>query len=116
MDAMINGRTPEEIKTALKVCPEVVIDDCPLCPYTLSFTCRDNVMLDALALIERLESERDAALAKVPMVHAEWILKHIGVGHYWQCSACHTNPCIYVTENTKFCPNCGARMDGEADV
>ena len=51
----------------------------------------------------------------VPVAHGEWLLKHIGVGHYWECSVCHTNPCIYVTEHTKFCPNCGARMDGGAD-
>lgn len=46
-----------------------------------------------------------------PVVHGEWLLKHIGVGHYWECSVCHTNPCIYVTQDTKFCPNCGAKMD-----
>lgn len=63
MGELINGKTPEEIKAALKVCPED-INDCPLCPYTLSFTCRDNVMRDALALIERLESERDAAIRR----------------------------------------------------
>lgn len=50
-----------------------------------------------------------------PVVHGDWLLRHIGVGHYWECSACHTNPCIYVTEHTKFCPNCGAKMDGGAD-
>ena len=59
MGELINGRTPEEIKTALKVCPED-IKDCPECPYELSFTCRDTAMLDALALIERKEVERDA--------------------------------------------------------
>lgn len=48
-----------------------------------------------------------------PVVHGEWILRHIGAGHYWECSVCHTNPCIYVTEHTKFCPNCGAKMDKE---
>jgi len=48
-----------------------------------------------------------------PVKHGKWELKHIGVGHYWECSVCHTNPCIYVTKDTKFCPNCGARMDGE---
>lgn len=48
-----------------------------------------------------------------PVVHGEWLLRHIGYGHYWECSVCHKNPCIYVTEDTKFCPNCGARMDGE---
>ena len=68
MGDLINGRTPEEIKTALKVCPED-IKDCPACPYALSFTCRDNVMLDALTLIERLESERDAEMAKM----TKWI-------------------------------------------
>ncbi len=47
----------------------------------------------------------------VPVVHGEWLLRHEGYGHYWECSVCHTNPCIYVTEHTKFCPNCGAKMD-----
>lgn len=50
-----------------------------------------------------------------PVVHAKWELRHEGYGHYWECSVCHTNPCIYVTRNTKFCPNCGAKMDLEDD-
>lgn len=57
---------------------------------------------------KRMAAQMDYA----PVVHGQWILRHIGAGHYWECSVCHTNPCIYVTENTKFCPNCGARMDG----
>ena len=48
-----------------------------------------------------------------PVRRGEWLLKHIGHGHYWECSECHTNPCIYVTKDTKFCPNCGAKMDLE---
>ena len=48
-----------------------------------------------------------------PVVHGEWELKHIGAGHYWECSVCHTNPCIYVTKDTQYCPNCGAKMDEE---
>ena len=59
---------------------------------------------------------REAPAADVAqVVHGEWLLKHIGHGHYWECSVCHTNPCIYVTENTKFCPNCGAKMDSEVE-
>ncbi|MGM9519767.1 MAG: hypothetical protein ACI3WS_03730 [Phascolarctobacterium sp.] len=47
--------------------------------------------------------------------HGHWNLRHIGAGHYWECSVCHTNPCIYVTKDTKYCPNCGAKMDGDID-
>ena len=47
--------------------------------------------------------------------HGEWLLKHVGHGHYWECSVCHTNPCIYVTKDTKYCPNCGAKMDGKGE-
>ena len=45
-----------------------------------------------------------------PVVHGEWLLRHIGHGHYWECSVCHTNPCIYVTKDTNYCPNCGAKQ------
>lgn len=48
-----------------------------------------------------------------PVVHGRWVLRHEGRGHYWECSVCHENPCIYVTKNTKFCSNCGAKMDLE---
>ena len=52
---LINGRTQEEIKTALKVCNE---DDCPSCPYEIGYMCSDYMMRDALALIERLEAQQ----------------------------------------------------------
>lgn len=51
-----------------------------------------------------------------PVVHGKWELRHEGYEHYWECSVCHTNPCIYVTRNTKFCPNCGAKMDLEDQI
>lgn len=51
----------------------------------------------------------------VPVVRGNWLLRRAGAGHYWECSVCHTNPCIYVTEHTKFCPNCGARMDEDCE-
>ena len=70
--------------------------------------------------IKLVEATRDyiaslSAADVAPVVHGEWILKHIGAGHYWECSVCHKNPCIYVTPDTKFCPNCGAKMDGDQD-
>ena len=66
-------------------------------------------------MILKMEAEdvaRDLEAADVaPVVHGRWVLRHEGRGHYWECSVCHENPCIYVTKNTKFCSNCGAKMD-----
>lgn len=50
-----------------------------------------------------------------PVKHGRWELRHVGHGHYWECSNCHTNPCIYVTKDTNYCPNCGAKMDLEGE-
>lgn len=51
-----------------------------------------------------------------PVVHGRWILP-TKLGHRYfdipHCSACDGVPCG-VDENTKYCPNCGARMDGGA--
>lgn len=73
MTDLINGRTPEEIKRVLDwancACGDM---DCEECQYHESVCSHENferIAPDALALIQRLESERDAALAKVP----KWI-------------------------------------------
>lgn len=68
MDEKINGRTPGEIKAALKHCNEPVPTACTGCPYNGTYL-EHAPEIDALALIERLESERDAVLEKVP----KWI-------------------------------------------
>ena len=69
MGELINGRTPEEIKAGLKACTTAKVPGygCNIpCPYLNTPNCWLPVKSDALALIERLESERDAAMAKVP--------------------------------------------------
>ena len=60
---------------------------------------------DALAFIE------DAPAADVaPVVHGEWIPFHSEAGGDIQyCSACD----VGYPHRTDFCPNCGAKMDGE---
>ena len=62
------------------------------------------------AEIARMVKSEDVA----PVVHGAWLLRHIGHGHYWECSICHATP-IYVTNNTNYCPNCGAKMDAEQE-
>lgn len=42
--------------------------------------------------------------------HGEWLLKYRGVGHYWECSECEYMECT--KPRTKYCPYCGAKMDG----
>lgn len=60
-------------------------------------------------LKEKLSESPNSASSEVK--HGHWILRHVGAGHFWECSVCHKNPCIYITENTRYCPNCGARND-----
>lgn len=73
---MINGRMPEHIKAGLRcrVTGDTKCSDCAYYGTVLyeigqrEYEC-DDIDRDALSLIEHLESERDAALAKVP----KWI-------------------------------------------
>lgn len=48
-----------------------------------------------------------------PVVHGHWTTertwKHDGE---WYCSVCDYEPIVFVESN--YCPNCGAKMDGEA--
>lgn len=47
-----------------------------------------------------------------PVVHGEWCMSNdpLRISQYqWYCSNCHSEE-LY---EYKYCPNCGARMDGE---
>jgi hypothetical protein len=68
MTDKINGRTPEEIKKGLECCKPVWVDNhwktCDTkCPYIedVGGFCREQLMVEALALIQQLERERDEA-------------------------------------------------------
>lgn len=69
MGELINGRTPEQIRFNISECSRSnCLSECPYENQPIE-SCAEGLLSDALALIERLEAERDAALAKVP----EWI-------------------------------------------
>lgn len=61
-----------------------------------------------------LEYAKNIPAADVaPVVHGRWVAKptmyrHPNARNYY-CSECRYEP----TETKEFCPNCGARMDGE---
>lgn len=87
MTDLINGRMPEEIKAALEMCSEIRFGRSD-CPYYdgVNERCQTKLTADALALIERLESERDAALAKVPRwISVEERLPESGVHVFVLC-------------------------------
>ena len=78
-----------------------------------------------LKLAKRLfANDHDYGLAKrldevptadvVEVVHGRWV-RPTKIGHRSynipHCSVCNGVPCG-VDEHTKYCPNCGARMDG----
>ena len=72
-----------------------------------------GVVLKVMDYDRNIVWERPKPVEYVPVKHGRWELRHVGHGHYWECSNCHTNPCIYVTKDTNYCPNCGAKMDLE---
>lgn len=53
--------------------------------------------------------ERFPAADVAPVMHGRWVPFHSqAAGDIWYCSACE----IGFAARMKYCPNCGARMDG----
>lgn len=91
-------------------------------------------LIDRQALVEQMESDAEqmedmvfkmatyAAINDVkhqpaadvaPVRHGHWIFKtdrRVVDGYDWQCDQCKS----WQRYTSNFCPNCGARMDGEA--
>lgn len=71
--------------------------------------------------LEAIQAVRTVEAADVaPVVHARWIENQYGDGDcYYTCSACKcdwTTICGSPSENNmKYCPECGAKMDGEEE-
>ena len=49
-----------------------------------------------------------------PVKHGHWIFVEDMVS-YIQCSECGDDICWVNTKRPKYCPNCGAKMDGDAN-
>ena len=61
----INGRTPEEIKEGLEYCVSESVLSCDECPYAGKPCDSMQMLKDALAYIQQLERERDAAVEDI---------------------------------------------------
>lgn len=64
-----------------------------------------------------LRGVEEAPAADVaPVVHAEWVVCGDGDNVPWMCSHCgKTTAHKYKVIYGKYCPHCGAKMDGGAD-
>ena len=70
--------------------------------------------------VEKSIIEQMPAVDAVEVVHGRWEHDSIGFSDFWVCSACREawffeeDP---VNESTRvnYCPNCGAKMDGERE-
>ena len=63
-------------------------------------------MRNAIRLVKRLPTND-------PVKHGHWIFVEDMVS-YIKCSECGDDICWVNTKRPKYCPSCGARMDGEA--
>ena len=88
-----------------------------------------NALLDAMrdeefqtfVPLDEIDSVIDNAptIDAVPVVHGKWLPTSIDpVDPYFRCSVCHYGTDTIFDggdEPFKYCPNCGAKMDGGAE-
>jgi hypothetical protein len=92
MNNAINGRTPEEIKAGLEYCVSESVLSCDECPYAGKPCDGMQMFKDALALIQQLERERDAAVEDIFPTCANCKHEKLGYG---------VGPCPPVEEYVK---------------
>lgn len=64
----------------------------------------------------RCSVSRQPTVDAVEMVHGEWVIERSPVEAEFKCSECgylYINADSYAKEEYNYCPNCGAKMDGE---
>ena len=67
--------------------------------------------MDALDKVETVVREFPTVDAK-PVVHGRWVCLEAEIGFY-ACSECDHR---ILRAKCNYCPNCGARMDGDGDA
>ena len=95
----IKLKTPDEIKKGLECCysPVEPMLRCEECPYQGSIVCKMKLHAHALAYIQQLEAERDAAVADIRLAFTS----HVGA-----CQTCkHGENQVDCIEPIR-CPDC----------
>lgn len=72
----------------------------------------DDAPLYIRATVDQMITEAPSVPPQV--VHGRWIKKHDNVRYWYECSECGRKPPyseFYQEDHSRYCPNCGARMD-----
>lgn len=77
-------------------------------------TSNTATIFDVLGVLDDVEKIIKAAPINDPVKHGHWIFVKDMVS-YIKCSECGAGICWVNTKRPKYCPNCGAKMDGEAE-
>ena len=101
----------DELMKALECCAEYCCGECPYQKYNST----DYILKCSHKLIADL-----AAAGLKPERHGRWITDGLGDGERI-CSICrqyalYTHRYVYEQYLTRYCPNCGAKMDLEEKV
>ena len=121
MTTTINGRTPDEIKKALRICSGKLLDYCDACNYcnwSSDCACNSRMCADALDYIQQLENhigELTEKVAQLDHVTRERdalleIVKELGECNYCKHNSyCpHTIPdCMNCKDGNCQCYSCG---------
>lgn len=75
-------------------------------------TSNTATIFDVLGVLDDVEKIIKAAPINDPVKHGHWIFVGDMVS-YIKCSECGDDICWVNSKRPKYCPNCGARMDGE---
>ena len=83
---------------------------CAECHVVRKVQCSACWVEDILELLD------DEAVDAVEVVHGEWVV--CGDGEYvpFLCSACGKTTSWYHAQTANYCPNCGAKMDGDGNA
>lgn len=105
-----------KLEDAIAIIEEKQKELCPVGRYGRGYVYGSNrEKYDAWdEIIDALENVPAANVA--PVRHAEWVVCGDGDNVPWMCSHCgKTTAHKYKVIYGKYCPNCGAKMDGGAD-
>lgn len=81
------------------------------CMQLMDNSKRADIVMQGISLAE-IEIEKIPSADVAPVVHSKWCMSNdpLRISQYqWYCSNCHSEE-LY---EYNYCPNCGAKMDGE---